>query len=401
VNAKAAANRMNVSCRLLQRAYNYQLTQTNRFRVPFASNVSDFTARPKVSGWFPNADIPVSIATADMKFATPCRTAVLLAVAGTCANAATIVNIVAGPTLSGNAAALAAFNRAATTWESVLADPVTVTINADLNGALGPGVIGSTNPVGLAGGYSVIRNAMVADAQNEVDDLIATQLPTAAQYSALMNSGFSLSGNLSATKANLKALGFGTLDGSFGLSDGTITFSSTFSFDYDNSNGVTAGQMDFETVALHEIGHLLGFMSSVDEIDFNISTPHAISPTTLDMFRFSTVPPGVTAATFSTAARSLVAGGSAQFFDGTNYYLMSTGVNNGDGRQASHWKDNLGLGAMDPTLAFGEIANLTAADLRAMDLIGWEINSVPEPGTWAMMVGGLGVIAWTRRRRDA
>jgi len=34
----------------------------------------------------------------------------------------------------------------------------------------------------------------------------------------------------------------------------------------------------------------------------------------------------------------------------------ATGINFGDGRQASHWKDNLAIGLMDPTAATARTA---------------------------------------------
>src|SRR5262245_15282679 len=69
-----------------------------------------------------------------------------------------------GSALAANPLALAAFNRAANTWGTLLTDPVTVTINADLASLANPNVIGSTSPVLLQAGYTTIRNAMVADA---------------------------------------------------------------------------------------------------------------------------------------------------------------------------------------------------------------------------------------------
>ena len=73
----------------------------------------------------------------------------------------------------------------------------------------------------------------------------------------------------------------------------------------------------------------------------------------------------------------------------TNLGLFSNGVNRGDGRQASHWKDDLGLGIMDPTAAPGEQLVLTNRDLIAFDVIGYRL--VPEPGSVALM--GIGVVA--------
>ena len=62
----------------------------------------------------------------------------------------------------------------------------------------------------------------------------------------------------------------------------------------------------------------------------------------------------------------------------TSLGTFSTGVVHGDGRQASHWKDNLGLGIMDPTAGTGELLTVTALDLTAFDAIGW--TPAPEIG---------------------
>ena len=69
--------------------------------------------------------------------------------------------------------------------------------------------------------------------------------------------------------------------------------------------------------------------------------------------------------------------------------LMARGLNFGDGQQASHWKDNLDLGILDPTMAPGQLLGIGPNDLRAMDLLGYEIT-VPEPaGAALFLLGGL------------
>jgi hypothetical protein len=311
-------------------------------------------------------------------------------------------NIIINPdaTLASNAPALAAFNRAAAQWEGFISDPINVNVDASL-APLGAGIIGSTSSVALQAGYNTIRNQLVADAAlNDADDGILNSLPTAVQFTATVPAGRSLNGTIVSNKAALKAAGFTGLDTSFGNSDGMITFSTNFSFDFDNSNGVSAGQMDFETVAAHEIGHLLGFTSSVDDVDFGATT---FGPTTLDLLRFRNQvgQKPTSSGTFTTMARSYVPGADELTSDVATENRMSTGVLNGDGRQASHWKaDELTgnyIGIMDPTLALGQIEQITAADRRAMDLIGYEIV-IPEPSTFAAC-GMLSLLALRRVRR--
>jgi hypothetical protein len=319
------------------------------------------------------------------------------------------VNIVinSGATLAANTAALAAFNRAAVTWENYLMDPITVTIQADL-ASLGSGILGQASSVLLADSFSTVRNRMVADNNGGALEALTDALPTSAN--AFVPVGRNLINNLSASKANLKALGFTGLDATFGVADATITFSTNFNFDYDNSNGVTGGFYDFESVAVHEIGHALGFFSAVD------STTTNMTMRTLDLFRFGNQENPTTLAEFTTAKRELRSGSAAYFdiidplYGSPTQFGFSTGTA-GDGRQASHWKDDSfgggNLGIMDPTMAAGFIGTISQADLMALDVIGWDVNyagqSVPDaatPATWVVALLGLGAIArLTGRRR--
>jgi len=113
----------------------------------------------------------------------------------------------AGGGISGNPAALAAFNRAANHWLSYFSDPITINIEANL-ASLGSGIIGSTGSVLLQASFDTVRDAMVSDAADETSNGIVVSLPTAAQFSTFLPSGFSYNGNIVATKAKLKALGF-------------------------------------------------------------------------------------------------------------------------------------------------------------------------------------------------
>ncbi len=316
-----------------------------------------------------------------------------------------------GSALSSNPQALAAFNRAAVQWEALFSDPVTVTISANLISIANAGVLGQASSVELFDSFNNVRGLMIADA-GPTEPALAF-LPTAAQFSAYLPSGFSFftSGGqpvILGSKANFKALGYNAtaLDTLFGATDATIEFNSNFTFDYNNSDGVTSGTVDFESVAAHEIGHALGFLSTVDRVDALVGNGQtaAIAPFTLDLFRFRNLDQPTSLADFTLTPRSLLPQDASVWSDFFADYNFSTGVAVGDGRQASHWKDNVltgsYIGLMDPTLSSGVIAPITQADIRALGYIGW--NVVPEASTaTAATLGALTTLGiLTARRRS-
>ncbi len=288
--------------------------------------------------------------------------------------------------------AKAALNRAAAQWSSRISDPVTVNIHTEFKNLSDSSVIGTAGSVTLITNpnfSNTIIGQLKYDASFEADDGIVAYLPTVEKLKEqiVLPDNFYFAGHLAGTKANFKALfPDENLDGpSFGVVDAEINFNIGFNFDFDNTDGVMLGHMDFETVAAHELGHALGFVSAVDSIDSDGGG--LVAPRLLDLFRFGPGDDPSKAAEFSLAARNLVPGAPAFFDDTENEYLFSTGVNH-DGRQASHWKDADAdpddalidpIGMLDPTLAFGQVFDITAADLRALDLIGYDITAVPLP----------------------
>lgn len=300
--------------------------------------------------------------------------------------------------------AIDGFTEAAQLWSSVLTDDVTIHLSIGFQ-ALSPGILGQTSCSFTAIDYSVLKNAMNADAISTDDISAYSHLQSGTSYYRLINhTSDNPNGSNSAvpyvdsmdwvgvTTANARALGFSMGD----TEDGRIVFSSSFTFDFSHDS-ITAGQFDFVGIAAHEIGHVLGFASGVDDIDYGGGTNPGsdFSSNTIDLFRFSaeSISSGQGYQDYTADTRTKyfsVDGGT------TSIAQFSTGVHFGDGHQASHWKDNLGLGLMDPTGSPGEKLSIGENDLRAMDVLGFD--RVPEP-TSILLLAVAGLTVATRRQR--
>lgn len=322
----------------------------------------------------------------------------------------------AGSGLQGNTAALEAFERAAVRWESIFSDNITVNIDADLvsfaaTGAGGPTAIGGALSQETIVDYDVLRGELIADGVAD-GDAITALLPSAAQLTAFAPGGGAFSGNVRVNTANLRAI---DEDNSLGLlvdgaSDGDIAFNSDFTFDFDSSDGVVATAIDFETVAAHEIGHVLGFISQLDQaeqdfLDGGLAlATFDLSP--FDLFRFDDIDLPTSTAEFTNNPRSIVPGRSSSFSDLTDTLALSTGEFLGDGRQGSHFLDDAlsgtTIGILDPTLTPGVVTDISSADIRVFDLIGFNsLNAiaVPEPsGATLLAIAGIGCAVLSRKR---
>jgi hypothetical protein len=353
------------------------------------------------------------------------------------------------------------FKTAAYYWGKTLTNDVTINLGVKF-APLAPNVIGSTGStrsdttvaawkngvLATRSGYTLDQTAVLPtlNAQGGASFVTNGARPDGNNDTAIQvyNDGTTTSSQVLYLNTSVqKAIGIYSGPNIF---DGHVTFSTNFNFDFNPTDGIEAGHMDFIGVAIHEIGHALGFVSGVDFLDvygypngpgagtlgYDLNDTSIFSA--LDMFRFSNDPNGLAPGSGPTRDLSV---GTASYFSidggltqvGGNS-LFSTGAYNGDGRQASHFKDTPSaqggcdgfnqLGILDPTFCYGEMGVVKGLDLAAYDAMGWNLNfdvlgnlgyqsttaqiylqaiGVPEPATWALMIAGFGFVGGAMRRR--
>jgi hypothetical protein len=309
-------------------------------------------------------------------------------------------------------------------WASHLSDNVSVNIYVEMTNELPTNVIGGALPgIRAQQSYKTWRNRLQADVKSADDRSISNNLQDEKDKFTAYIDGYKVDNNyqLNLTRANAKALGM--LNGSSNSLDGYILMSDlqntsvSWNYNYQSSN-VATNQLDFLSVGIHEIGHVLGYVSGVDGADLLTSNfgddddddegdeGGDLYVTPLDMFRYST--------------QSVAAGGSGDpwidmSIGGNPYFSVDGGKTalgyfgtgedtsrGGDGEQASHWKhNNSALGIMDPVLHAGQKGNISTLDRHAMDAIGWDLGggtvnlSTLESQAKQQLAARLGVtVAW-------
>jgi hypothetical protein len=247
---------------------------------------------------------------------------------------------------------IAGVNAAVQFLESQFTDAVTINISVGYGesggSSLGGGTLGQTESYLQSVSYSTLINALKADAKTATDSSVIASLP------ATNPNG----GAYWTTTAEAKALGLASATGT--STDAYVGFSSASGiFDYNNTDGVTAGTYDFNGVVLHELTEAMGRML----LTGSTVGSSANSYDTLDLLHYSSV-------------------GTRDFSSSTPGYLsFDGGVTNSNqfntvsGGDAGDLSSSMGNDSLDAFANSGVVNAFTAADLAEMDAIGWNLGS--------------------------
>ena len=300
------------------------------------------------------------------------------------------------------------FSEAAGIWESRISSNVTINISVGMV-SLDSNIIGQAGSRWYSTSYSDFRTSVSQKATSTTDAAFLATLPTDDTYTRLINQTNDTPGTdpyatwtdaqsmIFINGSNAKALGL--LSATNAALDALIQFNTAFSFDYNRSNGIAGNQMDFVGAAAHEIGHTLGFMSVVDDVDTVAGDAVDFLNTPMDFMRYS-------ASSFALGISDVSAGPEAKFIYINGVAIpMSLGTNIGDGQQASHFYVTGNLGIMAPTASYGQKLSVTGNDLLVMDAIGWELSAlglseIPEPSTYGLILSALSLAVACSRRKS-
>ena len=302
------------------------------------------------------------------------------------------------------------FEMAGEIWSSYLADDVTVRIHVESTSDLLPDeVIGAALPGKKQEyKYEEVKPVLERDKISKNDDIAFGSLPDDDKKFSIIIDGQELDKikEFKLTNANAKSLGLlkdkeDKLDGYILVNDLSGNNSSV-GWDYDalRSGSASGNDMDFLSVAMHEIGHVLGFVSGIDDsewlktlakveekIEENIAEGKDKEvKIKKDDFKFASV---LDLYRYRDSDNDPSSGKIDLSMGGNPYFSINGGGNslgrfasgeNGDGYQASHWKHDINnQSIMDPVLPRGQRRDISPLDLTAFDVIGWDINTAPAP----------------------
>jgi hypothetical protein len=195
--------------------------------------------------------------------------------------------------------------------------------------------------------YSQLTNALAASRTSVADSNSVASLPANPAETNLWW----------IPRAEAKALGMSALIATNATNaDGEIGFATTVNYTFDPNNRAVSGEYDFIGVAEHEITEVLGRSRG---LNFFITgyIPY-------DLFRFT-----------AAGVRSFDPNAATAYFSIDNGLTVLKHFNpSGNGGDIQDWTDSTPPDSFDAFVYDGEELTLSAADLTAVDILGFKLN---------------------------
>jgi PEP-CTERM motif-containing protein len=216
---------------------------------------------------------------------------------------------------------------------------------------LRPGDIGQslTNQTDVP--YSTLLSALQHDAESPDDARAVASLPASSPTAT----------NFVMSRAEVKSLGLLPVVAA-GI-DGWVGFNSSVLYSFDPNNRAVPGEYDFFAVASHEISEVMGRYGFGQNGSGGADSP-------IDLFRYA-----------SPTNRQL-----SPTFSGSNYFSIDGGttvINTFNTTCCGDLSDWSGQSpdTYNAFLTTGQVLPTSAGDLRVMDVLGYDISTLTEPGT--------------------
>lgn len=249
-------------------------------------------------------------------------------------------------------------------YQSLFSDPVTLGIRFE-NMTSG---LGQSNTQVYQLPYASFISQLRADASSGTDAIAMAHIP-------LGGNPVNGAANMLITRATAVAVGFNVPAPASGI-DSTISLNLGL-MNYSRAN-IAPNKYDLQSITSHELNEVLGSISGVGG--------PMIFPA--DLYRYS-----------NTGARSFTTLGDDAYFslDGSTLLVRYNQTDGGD--YGDFW--SIGPHTVRVQDAFGTpgtFANL-GVEITLLDAVGFNVSAVPEPAPAMMLLAGLGVLGFLKRRR--